>query len=98
MTMHTPDWAIVIGSVAALTWFSLRTARYMRLPFFGRQSIGRSLHAHHGGQRHGAWGHFGGLLFRAILGYRFSGRVMDVDDDSGRDGEHTERLGVLPIS
>ena len=30
MTMHLVDWAIVFGCVAALTWFSLRTARYMR--------------------------------------------------------------------
>jgi len=30
MTMHTADWAIVLGCVAALTWFSLRTAKYMR--------------------------------------------------------------------
>jgi len=30
MTMTGLDWAIVIGCVGALTWFSLRTAKYMR--------------------------------------------------------------------
>ena len=30
MTMQLVDWGIVFGCIVALTWFSLRTARYMQ--------------------------------------------------------------------